>query len=296
MRNKFLTNRVSLVSLVVVIAALAACSGRPSAEAVETSGGTDWKLGVAFWTFHTFKLPEALDKIDSSGVDYVEGVTFFNAGPELGDTLIGQLSNAGLARVRSMLDERGLHMESMYVGGDRTIESWKRQFDVAKFFGVSYVTGEPPVAMLDQVDSLLGAYNLRMAIHEHWKGVSQYWHPDSVLAAIEGHQNFGACADLGHWPKSGVNPLDGVKRLAGHIMGIHLKDIAEYDNPKIQDVRVGTGVVDFPAVFAELKRQNFLGHIYIERDAETLPSNLPSVLETIEYYNQQVANLGSATQ
>ncbi len=281
--------------LVIVVAFLAACSGRTSTDSTSTqSPAPDWKLGIAFWTFHTFNLPDALDKIDSSGVDYVEGVTFFNAGPELGDSLIGTLSNAGLAKVRSMLDERGLRMESMYVGGDRKIESWKRQFDVAKFFGVSYVTGEPPVSMLDRIDSLLDVYDLRMAIHEHWRGVSQYWHPDSVLAAIEGRKNFGACADLGHWPKSGVNPLDGVKRLAGHIMGIHLKDIAEYDNPNIQDVRVGTGVVDFPAIFAELKRQNFSGHIYIERDAETVPSNLPSVLETIDYYNEVVAGLDDA--
>ncbi|HEY8512360.1 MAG TPA: sugar phosphate isomerase/epimerase [Cyclobacteriaceae bacterium] len=288
MRNNFF-------QFLILIVIAAACSGRQSNETTQTEV-PDWKLGVAFWTFHTFKLPDALDKIDSSGVEYVEGVTFFNAGAELGDSIIGVLSNAGLAKVRAMLDERGLKMESMYVGGDRNIESWKRQFDVAKFFNVKYVTGEPPVAMLDEIDSLLGAYDLRMAIHEHWRGVSQYWHPDSVLAAIEGHKNFGACADLGHWPKSGVNPLDGVKRLEGHIMGIHLKDIAEYNNPNIQDVRVGTGVVDFPAIFAELKRQNFSGHIYIERDAETVPSNLLSVLETIEYYNEQVARLGSSTQ
>lgn len=286
------------ISTLLIMLVLAACTGsKPNEAVVKESMVTDnWKLGVAFWTFHTFNLPEALAKIDSSGVDYIESVTFFNAGPALGDSLIGDLSPAGLAKVKEMVDSKGLRMESMYVGGDETIESWKKQFDVAKFFGVQYVTGEPPVDMWDDIDSLLGTYNLRMAIHEHWRGVSAYWHPDSVLAAIEGHPNFGACADLGHWPKSGVKPLDGVKRLEGHIMGIHLKDIAEYDNPNIQDVRVGTGVVDFPAIFAELKRQNFSGHIYIERDAETQPSNLPSVLETIEYYNDEIEKLNNQEQ
>lgn len=280
--------------LIISIILMVSCGRTSSTTGEETSNKNvtdNWKLGVAFWTFHTFDLPEALAKIDSTGLDYIESVTFFNAGPELGDSLIGNLSPAGLAKVKEMVDSKGLRMESMYVGGDETIDSWKKQLDVAKFFGVQYVTGEPPVRMWDSIDSLLGVYNLRMAIHEHWKGVSAYWHPDSVLAAIDGHSNFGACADLGHWPKSGVNPLDGVKRLEGHILGIHLKDIAEYNNTTIQDVRVGTGVVDFPAVFAELKRQNFSGHIYIERDAETVPSNLPSVLETIEYYNDEIAKL-----
>jgi sugar phosphate isomerase/epimerase len=249
-----------------------------------------WKLGVAFWTFHTFSLPEALDYIDQSGVDYIEGVPFFKAGAELGDSLIGDLSQAGLQKVKDMIQSKGLIMESMYIGGD-TKEDWNKNFGIAKFFGAKYVTGEPPLHLWDEVDSLAGAYDMKVAIHDHWKGVSKYWHPDSVLAAIEGHPNFGACADVGHWPKSGVNPLEGIKKLEGHIINLHLKDIAEYNNPEIKDVRVGTGVVEFPAIFAELKRQNFEGHIYIERDAETQPSNLPSVLETIDYYYQEIGKL-----
>lgn len=179
----------------------------------------------------------------------------------------------------------------MYIGGDETVESWKKQFDKAKELGAKFVTAEPPITLWDEIDSLAGVYGMKVAIHEHWKGVSAYWHPDSVLAAIKDHPNFGACADTGHWPKSGVDPVEAVKKLEGHIIALHLKDIAEFNNDKIQDVPVGTGVVDFPAIFAELKRQNFTGPIYIERDAEDKPSNLPSVFQTIKYYNEQVGKL-----
>ena len=251
----------------------------------------DWKLGVAFWSFHTFSLPEALAKIDSSGVDYVEAVTFFKSGAELKDSLIGQLSSAGIEKVKALVKSHDLTIESLYIGGDKTIASWKGQFEKARQLGAKFVTAEPPVTMWDEIDSLAGVYGMRVAIHEHWKGVSAYWHPDSVLAAIKDHPNFGACADLGHWPKSGIDPVDGVKKLEGHIIAIHLKDIAEFNNDKIQDVPVGTGVVNFPAVFAELKRQNFKGPIYIERDAEDKPSNLPSVIQTVHYYNEQVGKL-----
>jgi sugar phosphate isomerase/epimerase len=132
---------------------------------------------------------------------------------------------------------------------------------------------------------------MKVAIHEHWKGTSDYWHPDTVLLAIKDHPNFGACADLGHWPKSGIDPVDAVKKLSGHIIGIHLKDIAAFNNPELKDVPVGTGVVNFPAIFEELKKQGFKGPIYIERDAEDLPSNLPSVIQTVEYYNREVGKL-----
>jgi len=270
-----------------------ACKEKPAEQSTETSldVAKDWKLGVAFWTFHTFTLPDALAKIDSSGVDYVEAVTFFKSGSELKDSLIGDLSTAGIEKVKALVKQHGLTIESLYIGGDKTIASWKNQFDKAQQLGAKFVTAEPPISMWDEIDSLAGVYGMKVAIHEHWKGVSAYWHPDSVLAAIKDHPNFGACADLGHWPKSGIDPVDGVKKLEGHIIAIHLKDIAEFNKTDIKDVPVGTGVVNFPAVFEELKRQNFKGPIYIERDAEDKPSNLPSVIRTVEYYNEQTGKL-----
>ncbi|MBZ5858786.1 sugar phosphate isomerase/epimerase family protein [Flavihumibacter profundi] len=273
---------------------LVACGGQPKKQENTTASGdgpNEWKLGVALWTFHTFSFPDALDKVDSSGIKYVEANMFQKAGIELKDTVVGQLSPDGIEKLKLLLQSKGLAMESIYIAGDTTVASWKKQFDIAKQFGVKFVVGEPPVYLWDSIDSLAGLYGLKLAIHEHWKGVSAYWHPDSVLAAIKGHPNFGACADLGHWPKSGVDPVEGVKKLAGHIMAIHLKDIAAFNDSKLLDVRVGTGVVNFPAVFEELKRQGFKGNINVERDYEGKPSNLPSLKETITYYNEQVGKL-----
>lgn len=251
----------------------------------------DWKFGIALWTFHTFNFPDALAKVDSSGLNYIEPNTFHKTGPELKDSLVLQLSPAGIEKLKGLISAKGLKVESIYIVGDSTIESWKKQFDIAKQMGVQFVTTEPPLNMWDSIDSLAGAYGIKVAIHEHWKGMSHYWNPDTVLMAIKGHPNFGACADLGHWPKSGIDPVEGVKKLSGHIIGVHLKDIAAFNDPKLRDVPVGTGVVNFPAVFEELKKQNFNGHIYIERDAEDQPSNLPSVMQTIKYYNDQVSKL-----
>jgi L-ribulose-5-phosphate 3-epimerase len=280
---------------------LAACNGGSQTSAdTKTEGdstessvnpSSDWKFGAALWTFHTFNFPQALDKVDSAGLKYIEPNTFHATGPELKDTLVGQLSDAGLAKLKGMIEQKGLKAESIYIDGGTTLETWVKQFNVAKQLGVTFVTAEPPVTMWDSIDSLAGAYGLKVAIHEHWKGTSAYWSPDSVLAAIEGHPNFGACADLGHWPKSGIDPLEAVKKLSGHIIGVHLKDIAAFNDPSLRDVPVGTGVVKFPEIFAELKKQGFKGHIYIERDAEDLPSNLPSVIQTVKYYNDEIGKL-----
>ena len=251
----------------------------------------EWKFGIALWTFHTVDFPQSLDKVDSAGLKYIEPNTFHKAGAELKDSIIGQLSPAGIDKLKSMITEKGLTCESLYIVGDSTLKSWVKQFDIAKQLGVKFVTTEPPLNMWDQIDSLAGAYGMKVAIHEHWRGFSHYWNPDTTLMALKGHANFGVCADLGHWPKSGIDPLDAVKKLSGHIIAIHLKDIAAYNDPKLRDVPVGTGVVKFPEIFAELKKQNFDGHIYIERDAEDQPSNLPSVIQEIKYYNEQIGKL-----
>ena len=245
----------------------------------------DWKLGVALYTFNPFSFEGQLAKADSAGVKYVEGFTFAKAGPELKDSIMMKLSPSGIAKLKAILDKKELKMESIYLVGGKTVNDWKKEFEIAKQFNVKYVTAEPPVKMWDSIDSLAGVYGMKLAIHNHWKGTSAYWHPDSTLAALKGHPNFGVCADLGHMPKSGVNPVEALKKLEGHIIAIHLKDIAAYNDPKLVDVVVGTGVIDFPAVFKELERQNFNGHIIIERDRQEKPSNLKSVIETVKYYN-----------
>lgn len=256
-----------------------------------TNRAPKWKLGIALYTFHRFSFAEQLAKADSAHIKFVEGFMFSKTGPELKDSMISTLSPMGIEKLKRLIKAKGMQMVSFYVMGGNTVDSWKKQFELAKRFNVRYVTSEPPVDMWNSIDSLAGIYKIKVAIHNHWKGTSKYWHPDSVLVALKGHSNFGVCADVGHWPKSGINPVEGLKKLRGHIIALHLKDIAAYNDPKLKDVVVGTGIIDFPEVFKELKRQNFTGYIMIERDAEEKPSNLPSVTQTINYYNRQMKKL-----
>ncbi len=251
----------------------------------------DWKLGVALYTFNGFSFPDQLAKADSAGLHFIEGYTFGKAGAALKDSAVMNLSKSGVRQLKQMIQAKGLKMESIYLVGGKTIDRWKKEFDIAKELGVNYVTAEPPVHLWDGVDSLSGIYKIKVAIHNHWKGTSVYWTPDSLLIAMKNHPNFYACPDLGHYPKSGINPVDALKKLQGRIIAIHLKDIAEYNNPKLKDVPIGTGVVNFMEVFAELKRQGFQGNINIERDTQEKPSNLTSVIRSVQFYREQIRQL-----
>ena len=291
----------TIASLLCIASLFAACnnsqqSNNATNDSTASTASTvdpskDWKFGVALWTFHDVDFPQALDRVDSAGLKYIEPNTFTKAGAELKDSIIMSLSPAGIEKLKAMIAQKGLTCESIYIAGDTSIKSWVRQFDIAKQFGVQFVTTEPPLNMWNQIDSLAGAYGIKVAIHEHWKGFSHYWDTDTTLMALKDHPNFYVCADLGHWPKSGVDPLDAVKKLSGHIIAVHFKDIAAYNDPKLKDVVTGTGVVKFPEIFAELKKQNFNGHIYIERDSIEPMGNVASVVQEVKYYQEQVNKL-----
>jgi L-ribulose-5-phosphate 3-epimerase len=274
--------KITLLSLVVLVSA----SVFAQKKANKNPHSEHWKFGIALYTFSNFSFPDQLAKADSAGLKYIEGFTFGKAGTELKDSSIMSLSLSGINKLNELVKNKGLKMESIYVIGGKTVNAWKKDFELAKRFGVKYVTAEPAQNIWDSVDSLAGVYGIKVALHNHWKGNSIYWHPDSVLVALKNHPNFGACPDLGHYPKSGINPVDAIKKLDGHIIGVHLKDIAEYNNNKMLDVPVGTGVIDFPAIFTELKRQKFTGNIMIERDTKEKPSNLSSVIQMVKYYEE----------
>ena len=79
-----------LLPLLVFSIFFAACNSNVQQSAAAnkdssaiTDPSTDWKFGVALWTFHTFNFADALDKIDSAGLVYIEPNTFQKGGPDV---------------------------------------------------------------------------------------------------------------------------------------------------------------------------------------------------------------------
>ena len=272
------------LALVVVIMSMSAPkTGNPPVKV------SDWKLGAQLWTFRMFTMTEALAKADSCGIKFVEAYWGQPLDRTSKDTFGIHLSAEGRTKLKGLLKEHNIKMVAMGVISPRTREDWREAFKLAKEFGLQYITAEPIKTLWDAVDSLAGEFNIPVAIHDHPKP-NAYWHPDSVLAAIKGHSHLGACADIGHWARNGLDPVTCMKQLEGHIYGVHLKDIVEFGNSKARDTVVGKGVIQFSPVFAELKRQNFKGMLSIEHESNWL-HNMPDVVETVKLYNEEVKKL-----
>jgi sugar phosphate isomerase/epimerase len=248
-----------------------------------------FRLGVQMWTFMKFSFTDALNKVDSTGIKYIEAFI----GQKLGGNLTGSFGFDMTKNTRDslklLLKKKGITIIAMGVIVPRNRAEWIKTFDLAKDFGLSYITAEPVKSQWDMVDSLAGVYGIPVAIHDHPKP-NMYWSPDSVLAATVGHPHIGSCADIGHWARNGLNPVECLKKLEGHIIGVHLKDVVQFNNPRANDTVVSKGVVDLPAVLAELKRQNFKGMLSIEHESNWYNS-VPDVLFTKIYYDSLVQKL-----
>ena len=283
-----------------IVMGLTSCGSQPQDKTEDTKAADtaaakapevnlNWKIGVQTWTFRMFTFEEALKKVDSAGVKNIEafwGQPLFKGSKA---SFGAGMSADDRAKVKQLLQSHGIQIVAMGVISPSNRKEWVKAFDLAKEFGLSYITAEPLKTQWDMVDSLAGQYGVKIAIHDHPKP-NAYWSPDSVLAAAKGHPNIGACADVGHWSRNGLNPVDCLKQLEGHVFGVHLKDIVKFNDTQAADTAVTKGVIDFPAIFQELKRQNFSGMFSIEQESNWYNS-VPDVINTVKFFNEQLAKL-----
>jgi len=158
----------------------------------------------------------------------------------------------------------------------------RRIFEFAKSLGLYAVTTES-VDAIDTIEKMVKEYDVRVGFHDHPKHPGyRMWDPNYVLSVVKDRDpRIGSCADVGHWVRSGLQPVDCLRILKGRIISSHLKDLNEM-SPGAHDVPYGTGVSDIPAVLEELKAQGFEGNISIEyeRDYDGL---LPDVSQCIGF-------------
>jgi sugar phosphate isomerase/epimerase len=175
------------------------------------------------------------------------------------------------------------------VAHGETEEEWRKLFEFAKYMGIETINSEPAPQFLDLVDQLANEFEINVAIHNH-PIPTRYYHPDSVLNALEGRSaRMGACGDIGHWVRSGLDPVDCIEKLEGRLMSFHFKDLKEKSRDT-HDVIWGTGISDVEGILRELKRQGFKGVFTVEYE-HNWDNNMPEVIASAKYFNQVAASL-----
>lgn len=246
--------------LLCTAAALVAAAG-----IVRAAGDADgWKLGLQAWTLNKKTFAEAVDQSAKLGLKYIESFPGQAIGGGIEGKMVYGMDEATRAKVLAMLKDKGVKVINYGVAGAKGEAEWRKLFEWAKAMGIETIVSEPGEADLDAVSKLCDEFGINVAFHNHPQP-SHYWSPEVVLKAVEGRsKRMGACADTGHWLRSGLDPIECLKKLEGRVISLHLKDLPEKGVKGAKDVPWGTGIANLDGVLKELKRQGFKGAFSIE--------------------------------
>ncbi len=246
------------------LASVAAASLRwsPWLQAAQKSG---LKLGIQLYSLRGYKdASVALKHAKELGFEQVEfysGMFPLDASPEK------------IAAIKKEVADLGLTISAHGVNGLTKDEKANRKvFEFAKAVGLKNITVDPSPDAFDSTEALVKEFDIRVAIHNHGP-THRYNKVVDVLKAIEKRDpRIGACADLGHFIRSGENPVQVVRLLAGRLYGVHLKDFAEMQD-KTRGVILGKGHLDVAAVFDALVESKFPADGALSLEYEENPEN-----------------------
>ena len=287
----------------------ASALAQDASNAASAADKLGWQMAIHAYTFRKFSIFECIDKAAALGLKYMSlsGSVSLDGSNSL--TTV-QLSDKDADAIRAAAAAKGINLVNIGVVQLPPDEAKSRKvFEFAKKMGIDTLVAEPEPAALDTVEKLCKEYNIKVAIHDHPKP-SHYWNPDTVLEAVKGRTPLmGSCADTGHWLRSGLDPVECLKKLEGRVICLHFKDLV-LDEPKPQDatevkkektsqsramhdVPWGTGVGNVKAQMAELKRQHFQGVFGVEYEYHW-ENSMPEIAECVKFFNATCAELAKS--
>lgn len=244
-------------------------------------------IGCQAYTFNRFTAFEAIEKTAAAGGKVIEFYPGQKLSPAEPDTKLDHhASPETLAKVKAKLREHGLIAVAYGVVGLSRDEAESRKvFDFAKAMGIRVINTESTDA-IDTFEKLVKEYDIKVGFHNHPKRENdpnyRVWDPNHIAELVQGRDpRIGACADTGHWMRSGLKPVDCLRILKGRIVSSHLKDLNGYVR-LAHDMPYGQGMGDAAGILAEFRSQGFDGPISVEYEHKWEES-LPDVTACIAF-------------
>ena len=144
-----------------------------------------------------------------------------------------------------------------------TPEEFTAMCELAVSFGSPLLGGSTGMLVKDRafVIDILKKYGLRLGIENHPET------PDEMLDKIgDGGGTIGTTVDTGWYGTQGFDAAEAIKRLAPHVMLVHLKDVREVGAHNT--CRFGEGIVPIERCVRVLDDIRYTGSITIEHEPE----------------------------
>ncbi len=229
-------------------AAAALCSGIPLTSWAQDSKKPGFSIGIQSYSLRGFSVEDAIKHASDLGFAHMEFYSAHFSQDSKPEEIESMKQTMAAAKMKML--GHGVH----HFSADH--EANKKLFIFAKAVGIRNLSADPDPDSFESLDQLVKEFDVRIAIHNHGPN-HRYNKALDVLDACKPYdQRIGACADLGHYIRSGEDAVQVIRLLGDRLYGIHLKDFAEMKD-KTHGVILGEGHLDVEGVFAALAHVKF---------------------------------------
>jgi inosose dehydratase len=238
-----------------------------------------FELGVASYTLRKFDLDKTLEMTNRVGLKYIAFKDYhlpLDSTPERIKEVVKKVNDAGL---------------NLYGGGViymRNEQDVNNAFEYAKTAGMNVIIGVPNHDLLPLVNEKVQQYDIKVAIHNHGPGDTNYPTPASAYELIKDlDSRVGLCIDIGHTQRAGVDPSVPAEKFADRLLDVHIKDVTRATE-KGTTVEIGRGVIDIPKFLRTLLKINYAGIVSFEHEKDS-DDPLPGLAESVGYVRGALA-------
>jgi sugar phosphate isomerase/epimerase len=294
-RRTFLTNTST--------AAIAAFSSTPFAALAEQikpahphSRALGWRISVQQWTYRRVPLFDGLKMAAEVGLRCFEPRSILKLDAKRPNMNADEnMPEEAMKELKSRADDLGITFPSVFADFNGTPDQAKKMLEFWKSLGVMYVVSEPPMNSIDMLDPLFAEYGMQLALHNHQRGKSDYWHPDIVLDhSGKRGKHIGACCDVGQWSRSDLKPVECLRKI-GHdrMISFHLKDVLTMGDLDCRNTVIGEGAADCANCLSEIHDLGYRALVTIDFEHDT-PDLQKNMVQNIAFIEEQ-AQLITAT-
>jgi len=232
-----------------------------------------YQIGVQSWCFRTYKTTgDVIAAVKACGLDALElcGIHVEVENPVAVDNTLRLYRDAGIT-----LTSFGVN------GFGADAERNRLVFELAKKAGITAISADIDGNVLGMLEDLCNEFDIKLAIHNHGRK-----HHLGSLDALHrffskaSHQ-IGLCLDTAWMLDAGENPVAVAEMFADRLYGLHVKDFIFGRDGAAEDVVVGTGNLNLPALFNTLRKIDFHGYVTLEYEGN-VENPIPSVQQCVD--------------
>lgn len=248
-----------------------------------------WKISVQQWTYRRVPLFEGLEMAAKVGLRCFEPRSILKLDAQRpGVNADENMPEDARKELKSRADDLGISFPSVFADFNGTPEQARKMLEFWKSLGVISIVSEPPPRSIDMLEPLVAEYGMQLALHNHQRTKSEYWHPDIVLEHSRHRgKHVGACCDVGQWTRSDLKPVECLRTIGrDRMISFHLKDVITMGDLDCRNTVIGEGAADCGNCLKEIHALGYHALVTIDFEHDT-PRLQEDMLKNIAFIEEQ---------